>query len=274
MENDMNLVTAARDGHTALYHYQSFADKSVGYLEDTLRERTIHMSKPADFNDPWDCRPWFDETDLDDPVEREKYVGWLLRAEVIEPEEIQRVRETPKELLAYAEVMHGFLIRTINDMFRVYCLTPDPLHPLMWSHYGGGHTGIALEFDSTTPQLQYAYRVFYRKEYPPIRMYEKGANAEYVPIYTKSHLWRYEHEYRLVGEERRSALSEKSQHGVPMLNNQKLRLERSVLTGVVIGCQCNYERVMAVIDKFGPDLRVRRAALETNQYALTLETVR
>lgn len=270
----MDLTSAEQDHFPLLYHYQSFQERSICYLIQTLRDRTIHMSKPSDFNDPWDCRPWFDASELDDPAERGKYLDWIARIDRMEPDEAQRLRENPEELSSNVAVTHQFLLWTIDDMYRVYCLTPEPLHPLMWSHYGGGHTGIALEFDSATPQMQYAYRVAYCEHYPPIRMYDESEGGDLVPIYTKSDVWEYEREYRLVGEERRSALSEKPQHGVPTVNESTLRLESGVLKGVVLGCRCDVKRAMAVIDKYGPDLRVQRAQLESNRYALTLETVR
>jgi len=270
----MKLISAEQDGHPLLYHYQSFHERSICYLIRTLRDRTIHMSKPSDFNDPWDCRPWFDASELDDPAEREKYLDWMARIDQMTPEEAQRLRENPEELSATVTVTHRFLLGTIDDIYRVYCLSPKPLNPLMWSHYGGGHKGIALEFDATSPQMRYAYKVSYREEYPPIRMYEEGEEADLVPIYTKSDAWGYEREYRLVEEERRSALSEKPQHGVPMVYDSTLKLEPGVLKGVVLGCQCDFEKVMAVLDKYGPDLRVQQAMLETNRYELTLKTVR
>lgn len=271
----MDLTSAIQDGHLSLYHYQSVdGDIRLGYLEATLRDRTIHMSKPSAFNDPWDCRPWFDATELDDPVERERLVKWMLRTGALDPETIEGMRNDPKQLLAYAAVNHQFQLWTINDTHRVYCLNPDPLNPLMWSHYGDGHKGIILEFDATARQMEYAYRVHYRKEYPPIRMYEDGGDTDLVPIYTKSEVWEYEQEYRLIGEERVSLLDAKSPHGIPMVYESTLRLDAGVLTGVVLGCQCDAKRVFAVLDSYGPDLSVRQAKLMPNEYALALETIR
>ncbi|MEW9584649.1 DUF2971 domain-containing protein [Paraburkholderia sp. DGU8] len=247
----MDLKNATHDGHAVLYHYQSF---NACYLERTLRDRTIHMAKPSEFNDPWDCRPWFDATDLDDPDEREKILQWICRTDPLE--DIEELRRDTEQLRAMVTVTHLFHVKTVSDVYRVYCLTPDPLHPLMWSHYGGGHKGIALEFDATTPQMQYAFGVSYRETYPPIRMYEEGGSTDLVPIYTKSDVWEYEHEYRLVGEERTSALSDKPPHGVPMVFESNLRLMPGVLTGVVLGCRCDEPLAMELIDAYGPDLRV------------------
>jgi hypothetical protein len=264
-----------QDGHHSLYHYQSVdGDIRLGYLQATLADRTIHLSRPSDFNEPWDCRPWFDATELDDPVEREKLLEWMLRTEALDQAAIEGMRRDPKQLLAFAAVNHRFQLWTINDTHRVYCLTPDPLNPLMWSHYADGHKGIVLEFNATAPQMLYAFRVHYRKEYPPIRMYEEGLGTDLVPFYTKSEVWEYESEYRLIGEEGVSLLNANSPHGVPMVYESTLRLEAGVLTGVVLGCQCDAKRALALLDLQGLDLSVRQAKLMTSKYELTLETIR
>jgi hypothetical protein len=271
----MKMTNAQQAGYPLLYHYQSFNEAKLPFLIETLRDRTIHMSRPSAFNDPWDCRPWFDASELGDPAELEKYLTWMARNDEMTPDEIQRLRDNPEDLSSIVEVTHRFLLGTIDDTVRVYCLTPKPLHQLMWSHYGAAHSGIALEFDATTQQMQYAYRVDYSDTYPPLRMYEESEEAELVPIFTKSYVWTYEQEYRLVGEERRSALSKNRQeYRIPMIDKSTLRLEEGVLKGVVLGCKCDFDRAMAVLDEFAPDLRVQRAQLKTNRYELTLETVR
>jgi hypothetical protein len=52
-----------------LYHYQDFdltssADHTAR-LVDILQEHRIWCSNPAHFNDPWDCKPYFDPALLD-----------------------------------------------------------------------------------------------------------------------------------------------------------------------------------------------------------------
>jgi hypothetical protein len=70
----MDLFSAAQDSIHSLYHYQSFNEWTAERLERPLRERAIRMSKPSDFNDPWDCKLWFDLSRLDDPHEREQHL--------------------------------------------------------------------------------------------------------------------------------------------------------------------------------------------------------
>ncbi|CAN7411235.1 DUF2971 domain-containing protein [Caballeronia sp. LjRoot31] len=265
----MDLVSAMQDGHRLLYHYQSFNDRTAERLEQTLRHRTVHMSRPSAFNDPWDCQPWFDVDILADPDERERHLQWLIRTANVQPEHEAELRANDVLMDATITMIRDGLIRQLDNQYRVYCLLPDPQNPLMWAHYGDSHRGIALEFDTRADQILWAYRVHYRETYPSIRMYEDGNNANLVPVLTKSDVWGYEKEYRLIAEER----------NLPRANmlttrDSTLRLARGSLVGVVLGCQCDEDRAVEVIGRYGPDLRVQRARRVKDRYALSLETIR
>jgi hypothetical protein len=54
-------VTAAQSGIQKLYHYEPFCPK---YLENMLADQRIHLSNPKNFNDPWDCYPCLDTTQM------------------------------------------------------------------------------------------------------------------------------------------------------------------------------------------------------------------
>src|SRR5215472_11992557 len=65
---------AGQIGLSSLYHYQDFnLDSSDDHLErltDILKNHRIWCSNPANFNDPWDCKPYFDPALLNDPQTR------------------------------------------------------------------------------------------------------------------------------------------------------------------------------------------------------------
>jgi hypothetical protein len=68
---------AAERGVERLYHYQRF---NHSRLEELLKTKSIFLSDPSSFNDPWDCKPYFDTTGLDDPIFYERQVQWIIRA--------------------------------------------------------------------------------------------------------------------------------------------------------------------------------------------------
>src|SRR5712692_6523756 len=65
--------TALSSGIERLYHYEKF---NPDHLRDTLLNQRVHCSDPLNLNDPWDCRPWFDESVLDDLRALEEFLQW------------------------------------------------------------------------------------------------------------------------------------------------------------------------------------------------------
>jgi hypothetical protein len=254
-----------------LYHYQSFRGDSIGYLEKTLSERTIHFSKPSGFNDPWDCKPWFDGALLDDANEREMHLRWIVATNRLTKDHptVDELRNNPVLLRATIELIRDGVINAIDEQYRVYCLTPEPLSALMWSHYGDNHRGICLEFDASADQMIGAYRVHYQNHYPAVRIYDDEDNASLVPVFTKSDVWAYESEFRLIAEEGRE-----QKRDMLGTNDSELRLQCGTLTGVVIGCQCDEDHVHELVGRYAPELRLRRARRDLGQYVLHLETIR
>jgi hypothetical protein len=116
----MELVSAAQDGHRLLYHYQSFNDRTADRLERTLRDRTIYMSKPSAFNDPWDCKPWFDVSILADPDERERHLQWLMRTANVRPEDEHELRTNALLMEAMIGQIRDGQPRAIDDQYRLY----------------------------------------------------------------------------------------------------------------------------------------------------------
>jgi hypothetical protein len=53
----MKTKAAAEQGIDSLYHYDSYGDPTR--FERILVEETIYCSNPNDFNDPWDCKPYY-----------------------------------------------------------------------------------------------------------------------------------------------------------------------------------------------------------------------
>src|SRR5436190_21218569 len=110
-----------------LYHYQPFRHDR---LLPVVERNTIYFSNPKNFNDPWDCRPCFDVSILQDPLIRERHIAFYMAADR---------RHRPKSEAAHARNEHalrnrpGFLEELVSEMigiesdifdrYRVYCLS-------------------------------------------------------------------------------------------------------------------------------------------------------
>jgi hypothetical protein len=251
-----------------LYHYEKFCSK---WLEDTLRNKQIHCADPAKLNDPWDCQVWFDSmTMLRDPLEREKMLAWQRKA--LPPETLShplrpvyedRIRNSDEELIKAVEQSSQLLTEQLQQR-RIYCLTPDPLSTLMWSHYGGDHTGICLEFHVGNPLFLAARGVRYREEYPAFVLTKMDTMSVMDVILTKAKCWEYEQEYRLIG-------SPKQPKGASLrLYGDFLKLPDRSLLSVIVGCNGDYKSVKNIVDVTAPEVRVIRIRRAPNQYNLMM----
>jgi hypothetical protein len=154
---------------------------------DSLRTRTLRVSQPRVFNDPFEALPAFTTFQ---PPERQQQLVQYARAVLEEssPEDIEtRYREQlsrlapgvsptsfppaqsliPKlrdrfgdllkeyidaiDVAARAAGGYAALQEDLNSMFGIVCFSGDPLSLLMWSHYADHHRGFVVEFDPTHP---------------------------------------------------------------------------------------------------------------------------
>jgi hypothetical protein len=254
-----------------LYHYEKFRPE---WLENTLRNKEIYCTDPAKLNDPWDCRVSFNYTSmLSDPLAREKMLALQRRA--LSPETFihpsrpvyeDRIRNSDEELTKTVEQKSGFLTEALQQR-RIYCLTPKPLSTLMWSHYGGDHTGICLEFHVGNALFLRALEVQYRETYPVFDITQMDTPRVMGIMLTKAKCWDYEEEYRLIG-------SPKHPDADPLkLFGDFLKLPDWSLLSVIVGCNGDYNGVKAVVDVCAPGLRVIHIKRAPNEYNLMMDVM-
>ncbi len=272
----MKILTAAQMRLESLYHYQKFnADRLV----QTLSTQSIYCPNPSTFNDPWDCKPWFDKSVLTDSVSREKLIRWfdaigrVHNPELPEAERRRRVdimRRDKVFLERMVDECSASIAQVIDARYRVYCLTTDALSTLMWSHYADNHQGICLEFGVKNVVVCAAQKVEYRDVYPALRLDATDEYQNLLPILTKSEVWKYEDEYRLIAQDEAHAV-----HADTLkTTNNFLRLPLGALKAIVLGCgapQATVGMVTEIIGKHSPGMQVKRAVRTPNRYALTIE---
>ncbi len=259
--------TAKQLSFQKYYHYQPFCKDRLTTL---LRDKRLFFSDPHDFNDPWDCKPWFDYRPmLDDLVKREEMIAFLRC--LVSPEMLanplravyeDRLRRDNDALVKEVEIYSCGLGEQIRKR-RVYCLSVLPDSTLMWSHYSADHRGICLEFDKNNALIEKARPVRYRDTYP--EWTPQGAvNDPLELILTKSKDWCYEREFRIMG----SLLD-----GPTKLHDNFVILPDGALTAIILGCQSqDHDEVRGIIDQHAPALPIKRAVRVPNHYKLTITT--
>ena len=147
---DDSVRTAGPAGISSLYHYQDFQPgPHANRLADILQNHRIYCPNPASFNDPWDCKPYFDPDLLDDPVNQAGTAEFLIAGQTGGPkgDEVDQTLRTDVAFLKRAiQQFSECQIDFIPSRWGVYCLSPDPCITLMWSHHSRNHKGICLEF--------------------------------------------------------------------------------------------------------------------------------
>jgi Protein of unknown function (DUF2971) len=267
---DDSIRSAAEAGIGSLYHYQDLqpglhADR----LADVLRNHRIYCSNPADFNDPWDCKPYFDPALLDDPANRAATAESFIATQQPGPnaDRYENLLRTDLSFLKWA--IHKFSEEQANFIttkWALYCLSPDPCLTLMWSHYSRNHKGICLEF-GTESAFQGAVEVQYQKEYPPLLLHDKGSHIRM--LLTKSDVWSYEKEFRLICS-RTTALKN---YPLSMVGDS-LSLAPNDLKSIILGCQADEETVTTVrtlVNEHAPTVLIRKAKRAPNKYRLIIE---
>ena len=265
-------------GPASLFHYQRLVEDHVVTL---LAKRTVKLSRPDAFNDPWDCRVHFN-VPTDQPG-RERLLRWLAKQarerfpDIARPERRRRSRELSKppvleaNFLEMEEQMYGGLC----ELYRVYCLSEICDSHLMWAHYTGSHTGICLEFDAGVAPFARqigATKVIYQTTYPAFDITALG----YGPLVTKSAVWAYEAEWRIIAEERGVAakFNEVAQVAETITTDSGfLSLPPGALKSIIIGCLASEESrklVASLVRTHAPDVSVRQATLARGRYDLVI----
>jgi hypothetical protein len=280
----MSPKVAGQLGLKKLYHYQDFDLKSsddrdqspdhVARITDVLKSQRIWCSDPTTFNDPWDCKPYFDPAFLDDPDTRAATAEALISTRGGGPElnDVDEQMRTDPDLLK--ATMHGLsqeLVSFIASRWGIYCLSPDPDLALMWSHYARNHNGICLEFAVPNTKFQLALQIQYQKEYPKNLLHDmlRDPGSRSTLLLVKSDDWSYEREFRLV------CFRSPDVAGSPLsMDGNYLGIGPADLTSIILGCQVE-DRADAEIRKLvkdhAPNVRVRKAKRALNEYRLVIE---
>jgi hypothetical protein len=271
----MSTVTAGMNGVRRLYHYQRF---NPDRLRQILSSNSIYLSNTRGFNDPWDCRPFFDLNRLDEPAFYVRQVKWFERvdkkhnphlSEKERAERATRLRNDRAFLEHCIRQMVG-IESEIQKRYRVYCLTTKPTDTLMWSHYSENHTGICLEFRCDNGILSSALKVVYYETYPSLDLADDDPHTILLPLLAKAKDWSYEDEYRLIAQEESAALNLDSL----ITKNNLLRLPNGDLPSVVVGCVASTatrDAVCEIVRSSGNSVPIKQAVRVPDHYALKIE---
>lgn len=267
----MKIKTAAVLGIKRLYHYQSF--EKPERLTRIFTDGTLYFSMPRDFNDPWDCRPFYNKSALDDPEYYDRVVRWFVHAARIyntalsEEEHVRRekeIRDNRKLLEFLIDGITTEMEKETQEQYRVYCLSMHPDSILMWAHYAASCRGVCLEFSVENELFCGALPVEYLHNYPRIDVAATDDDENLKPLLTKSDVWDYEDEFRVIVTEHPFVYPD-----VPTTKEGLLALPKGALRSVIVGAEMptsDREVVKTLVADSGWGVELKVASLVPDRY--------
>jgi len=176
------------------------ADYAIAAIESGL----LKVGRIKELNDPSDCAPFLFD---------------------LPPAEQDRPTYVLDQVIDQASESHG-----------VICYSAAVDDPVIWSHYGNKHSGVALGFEiqesSTVREVSYSI------ERPKMSIYDRGTTGEFgmlesAVFFTKAQSWFYEKEVRSV------VLLDQC---IPRAGMYFWKYDAASLTDVIVGSRCPVEK--------------------------------
>lgn len=200
------MIDARPSPPPRLYKYQALSGQTL----TTLKARTLWFGRPSRLNDPFDCSVPYRLApvtiqDCETLLATDRYLAKRLN----HSHSVLDAARKPTEAFRHAVEKSGlnaFRQHAEESYSRrgVTCFSETPNDTLLWSHYGGGHSGICLEFDTSSPWLGRLHKVRYTDDIPVLNIVEVLTNEDADVLWallTKASCWSYEKEWRAIHAE-------------------------------------------------------------------------
>ena len=282
---------AQTDRPNVLYRYRSCQTAYfIDELERLVAEKTAFFVPISVHNDPFDCNPYFVESDLPEIRKILKRLNkkYLVSMEYIKQQHSSfnrgQLKRKQKEFridyrgLSRLKILIGQLVQKMRDESNIICLSETWDNLLMWSHYASGLDGVSIEYEVRWDLLpvmnaEPPYPVMYdnhRKQVStvdllvfllsssdtgfPQDLLEKAEAAADSLIGLKAADWSYEREWRV----QMRGLGKSGYQHVPILE------PRSVIVGARVS-DANCERIREICR---PRLSVSYVKLSDEKFSL------
>ena len=189
-----------------LHKYRALDGGGLERVRETLIRKVLWLSRPDDFNDPFDCFPVIDTSltreGLKEIARRvaerrgRNRPKWEKRQELKSAlHAARRGRMTRDE----AQQIAVSTMAQIRENMGVLSLSEEPDNVLMWSHYAQSHSGVVLSFRTNSGDLiSEAQQVRYSADRPVVDFVGDRENTMVKTLLRKADYWSYEREWRVI----------------------------------------------------------------------------
>ncbi len=240
------------------------------YTEKLLIKNELFFPRHKDLNDPFECQTEY--IGRANCLRRFLYFMKYSNEQNNDKRLISKLKFASTALKPhFSKEKESHAIKKVNEYYRnkidnagIVAFTDIRDSILMWSHYADNHKGICLQFDFSKAPLfrkDPFWNVVYRKKYPAINFYSFNANKNFRKgCMTKSHVWKYENEKRIVWEN-----GGISQQFYP-----------SALIGVIFGCSVegqNKKRILKLLRDRNLPITIYEAKMNIQEFKLDISKI-
>ncbi|MEX0727137.1 MAG: DUF2971 domain-containing protein [Planctomycetaceae bacterium] len=258
------------DQPTALYKYMDISCHRIERVECMLRDNKVWFASPLTFNDPFDCRCFFDVRNTREEIVSRKARFLIERKGYSQSDALAEAEsEIPSDEDAVerwqTEQIEANSRRTANS--GMLCLTPICDNFLMWTHYAGYHRGICIRFcardvhaEAHLDFIGTAQAVEYVDHCPRINFVrDDSVDIVRKAFFNKANRFHYEREWRIVYYDKGEGLKP---------------IPEGIIDAVILGCQIDptdAERVINACTAYNGDVEIVRSKLDPESYSLSME---
>lgn len=203
----------------SLFKYRECND----YTLDILRMGKVHFSRPIDFNDPFDCKPFID-----------KNLEICCNAVGLFTANDGGVETRPMKLRLPNEYMQE-IYNSVFSKIGIFCVSAKGDSTQMWAHYADNHKGICLEFNAELliKSLGLMRKVHYNETPNSIHSrFKNMTEKEIMALFcSKQKEWELEKEYRFI------------KRGSDMETQTEYPFLKEALTAIYFGLKCSEENM-------------------------------
>lgn len=260
-----------KDVPQPLYKYRVWDDKCghVQYGQSILTQKQVYFAAAEQFNDPFDAAlPFrYDPNDLtpENIFLKLIEVGRREMPGISEYELQQRAYERQHsgdfESGEYWKSHFPQFRKDINNRFGILSLTSKNDNLLMWSHYADSHRGYCVGMNKYTLYKSCGgtfIPAIYNDQIPYIPLFDTSSQTLTPLLATKSRVWEYEDEYRIIKS-----------------NGSKVAVEipPEAIMEIVLGCNMAEEHkdaIFSLAKQEFPEARIFEARRNDEEFRLDL----
>ena len=251
-----------------LYKYigEQSPEVFIKIITSILKDKTLKVTNPKDFNDPFDCNIPHIEEGLDNlllNLIKKEFKGKQYKKELKTKEFKVHIEELREEVVKATNELHDLWDDSISK-FKVISFSSKDDNILMWSHYANYHQGLVLGFKKLektffkdAKRVNYNYQQeskrfifnYIVKKAITIKNNQDMMDEESEKIipylfnyfYIKKEDWKYENEWRIVFQVDDVRISQ-YQENIEIVN-----FEQETLSEIIFGYKMDNKQKKEII---------------------------